>query len=66
MRAAATGENGTLRFSWPETDRQVYIEFTPTLSPAQWRVFTGPISGTSWTGTPVPGAASGYYRLRID
>jgi hypothetical protein len=66
MRVTAGGVPGTIHFSWPETDRQVYIEFTPTLTPPEWRVITGPIRGTSWTGAPVPGAATGYYRLRIE
>jgi hypothetical protein len=67
MMAAKLPElNGPILFAWPETDREVFVEFTPTLSPPQWTTLAGPIYGTNWSATPVPGSPSGFYRLRVE
>jgi hypothetical protein len=66
MVAKLPDPKGPIQFEWPETDREVFVEFTPTLSPPQWSILEGPIYGTNWSVTPVPGTPSGFYRLRVE
>jgi hypothetical protein len=35
-------------------------------APSNPPTIAGPLSGTNWTFTPLPGSASGFYRLRCE
>lgn len=57
--------NGTFTLHWAGTSDGVYVEFSPTLAPAQWQTVAGPLSGSSWTSA-ASGPQAGFYRLRLQ
>ena len=66
LTAKAQQPGGVVSLRWPDTEQDVYVEFTPSLKPPQWRTIAGPLQGTNWTSTPVPGQPTGFYRLRLQ
>jgi len=58
--------DGRLTIEWTGASGLVYIEFSPTLDPADWYTVAGPLQGTNWTFMPIPGTTSGFYRLRSE
>jgi len=60
------GPDGRLTIEWTGASGLVYIEFSPTLDPADWYTVAGPLQGTNWTFMPIPGTTSGFYRLRSE
>ena len=61
-----TGPGNQLTLEWTGAAGLIYVEFSHTLNPPQWHTVAGPWSGTNWTFRPLPGSASGFYRLRCD
>jgi hypothetical protein len=59
------GESGIV-LEWGQATGQIFVEFSPTLSPPAWTNVAGPLTGTNWTHTPWPGTPSGFYRLRSE
>ena len=60
------GPNGTMSLEWQGAGGQLFVEFSLSLKPANWQTIAGPLNGTNWTFTPVPGAQSGFYRVRSE
>jgi hypothetical protein len=60
------GPNGTMSLEWQGASGQLFVEFSLSLKPANWQTIAGPLNGTNWTFTPVPGAQSGFYRVRSE
>ena len=60
------GTNGTMSLEWQGASGQLFVEYSLSLNPANWQTITGPLHGTNWTFTPVPGAKSGFYRVRSE
>jgi len=58
--------DGQYTLEWTGKTGSVFLEFSETLSPAQWQTIAGPLSGTNWTLTPVQGKSKGFYRIRIE
>ena len=58
------GANGTMTLEWEGAAGELYVEFSLLLNPANWQTIAGPLRGTNWTFTPMPGARSGFYRVR--
>ena len=56
--------SGQVTLEWTGGAGQMYVEFSYTLSPPQWYELAGPLTGTSWTFTPLPNSQSGFYRVR--
>jgi hypothetical protein len=61
-----SGPGGQMTLEWAEAAGFVYVEYTPSLNPPQWHTVAGPLGGTNWTFTPLPGAPIGFYRLRCE
>jgi hypothetical protein len=66
ISALRPGAGGTMVLEWYGASGQMFVEFSLSLRPANWQTIAGPLRGTSWTFTPVPGAASGFYRVRSE
>jgi hypothetical protein len=49
---------------WADTAGQVFVEFTYSLRDPIWTTVAGPLPGTNWVFSPVPGAPAGFYRLK--
>ncbi|NGO39937.1 hypothetical protein G4L39_11125 [Limisphaera ngatamarikiensis] len=60
------GTDGQVTLEWTETAGSVYVEYTPSLNPPRWLTGAGPLEGTNWTFTSLPGTTSGFYRLRCE
>jgi hypothetical protein len=60
------GSDGTMSLEWEGASGQLFVEFSLFLKPANWQTIAGPLNGTNWTFTPVPGAQSGFYRVRSE
>jgi hypothetical protein len=60
------GPNGTMSLEWQGAGGQLFIESSLSLSPANWQTIAGPLRGTNWIFTPVPGTKSGFYRMRSE
>jgi hypothetical protein len=60
------GPGNQLTLEWTGAAGLIYVEFSHTLNPPQWHTVAGLLSGTNWTFRPLPGSASGFYRLRCD
>ena len=60
------GANGTMVLEWQDASGALFVEFSLSLSSPNWQTIAGPLRGTSWTFTPVPGAQSGFYRVRSE
>jgi hypothetical protein len=58
------GTNGTMSLQWYGAAGDLYVEYSLLLYPANWQTIAGPLHSTNWTFTPVPGARSGFYRVR--
>jgi hypothetical protein len=58
--------NGTMSLEWQGASGQLFVEYSLALRPANWQTIAGPLHGTNWTFTPVPGAKSGFYRVRSE
>jgi len=58
-------QDGSWVLEWTGSSSMVYIEFSPTLDPAQWQTIAGPVGGSSWTTSEQP-APQGFYRLRLE
>jgi hypothetical protein len=57
--------NGTNWFlQWSGPTKNVYLEVSPSLSPAAWSTVAGPLNGTSFTFQAATNWASAFYRLR--
>jgi hypothetical protein len=57
--------DGASVLTWSGTSAGVYVDFSPTLAPAQWQSIAGPITGSAWTNAP-SAASAGFYRLRLQ
>ena len=53
-----------MTLDWHGDAGDLYIEYSLSLGPANWQTIAGPLRGTNWAFTPVPGARSGFYRVR--
>ena len=60
------GPGNQLTLEWTGAAGLIYVEFSHTLNPPQWHTVAGPLGGTNWTFTPLPGSPSGFYRLRCQ
>jgi hypothetical protein len=60
------GPNGTMSLEWQGASGQLFVEFSFSLKPANRQTIAGPLNGTNWNFTPVPGAQSGFYRVRSE
>ncbi len=58
------GSDGTMTLEWQGAAGELYVEFSLSLGTPNWQTIAGPLRGTNWTFTPVPGAGSGFYRVR--
>jgi len=65
ISAAYQNPDGSFVLLWNGTSDGVYVQFSPTLAPAQWTTVGGPISGSAWTNAPQAGPG-GFYRLRLQ
>jgi hypothetical protein len=59
-------EDGALALTWDTANAPVYVDFSPSLSPAAWEQVAGPIEEATWTTNPTAGSIQGYYRLRSE
>jgi hypothetical protein len=55
-----------MSLEWQGAGGQLFVEFSLSLKPANWQTIAGPLNATNWTFTPVPGAQSGFYRVRSE
>jgi hypothetical protein len=60
------GTDGQVTLEWTETAGSLCVEYTPSLNPPRWLTVAGPLGGTNWTFTLLPGTTSGFYRLRCQ
>jgi hypothetical protein len=60
------GDAGKITMSWDRTAGSVYVDFTPSLSPADWQPVAGPLYGTNVTINPPAGEPTGFYRVRTE
>ncbi|HOX63300.1 MAG TPA: immune inhibitor A [Verrucomicrobiota bacterium] len=58
------GPNGTMSLEWEGAAGELYVEFSLSLTTPNWLTIAGPLQGTNWTFTPVPGSPSGFFRVR--
>jgi hypothetical protein len=58
--------SGDMALEWQGASGLLYVEYSLTLSPPDWHTIAGPLQGTNWIFTPIPGATSGYYRVRSE
>ncbi len=58
------GANGTMSLEWQGAAGELYVEFSLSLTTPNWQTIAGPLQGTNWIFTPVPGSPSGFYRVR--
>jgi len=58
------GANGTMSLEWQGAAGDLYVEFSLSLTTPNWNTIAGPLHGTNWVFTPVPGSPSGFYRVR--
>jgi hypothetical protein len=61
-----SGPAGELILDWSGAVSGVHIEAASTLNGAGWNEIVGPVTGSTWTLTPPPGAAARFYRLRLE
>jgi len=58
------GANGTMSLEWEGAAGELYVEFSLSLTTPNWQTIAGPLYGTNWIFTPIPGSPSGFYRVR--
>ena len=58
------GADGTMSFECQGAAGELYLEFSLSLTTPNWHTIAGPLHGTNWIFTPVPGSPSGFYRVR--
>lgn len=66
ISAMHPGPNGTMAIEWTGAAGRIFVEHTLQLNPPNWQTIAGPLQGTNWIFTPVPGSPSGFYRLRSE
>jgi len=58
--------NGVMAMEWAGAQGSIFVDFTYSLTRPNWLPVAGPLQGTNWLFTPVPGASTGFYRLRAQ
>ena len=53
-----------MSLEWEGAAGELYVEFSLSLTTPNWLTIAGPLQGTNWTFTPVPGSPSGFFRVR--
>ncbi len=66
ITAFRRGEGNEMILEWSGAAGSVYVEFTHGMNPPQWHTVAGPLQGTAWSFSPIPGTTSGFYRLRSE
>lgn len=56
--------NGTRSLEWQGAAGELYVAFSLSLTTSNWQTIAGPLHGTDWIFTPMPGSPSGFYRVR--
>jgi hypothetical protein len=60
------GAGNQMVLEWTDAAGSVFVEFSHSLNSPQWHTVAGPLQGTNWTFTPIPGTPSGFFRLRSE
>ncbi|MCL4178670.1 MAG: fibronectin type III domain-containing protein, partial [Verrucomicrobia bacterium] len=58
--------DGTITLEWEGASADVRVEYSPSLSPANWTRIGTPVNGTTIVITPDPAQPTGFYRLRLQ
>ncbi|MBE0543954.1 MAG: hypothetical protein IH623_21635, partial [Verrucomicrobia bacterium] len=66
ITAFRRGAGNEMILEWSGAAGSVYVEFTYGMNPPQWHTVAGPLQGTTWSFSPLPGTTSGFYRLRSE